>query len=181
MTEPDRLRRLAAVLVAAWLTLSIAMTVVATVNFKDLKPDRLRDARRVFAPLGDEAAQTVALRYTASELNRHLFDLYGKGQLVLGLLAMLVLLAARSGVLTGLLGALALLAALAFAFWLVPAIVEQGRVIDFMPRQPPNDDLLAFDRLHRISVRVEGGKMIALLIALVLLVTGRRRPIATAG
>jgi hypothetical protein len=165
MNDRPRLDKLTSLLIGVWLALSIAMTVVAIVNFTRLKPDRLRDAGKVFAALGDVETQKVALRYTASELNRELFDIYGKSQIVVGLLALLAAVLARRGRFLLALLALAFLSTLVFELWLVPAIIEQGRIIDFLPREPKGPEVLEFDRLHLISERLDGGKMLLLLVA----------------
>ena len=161
-------------LLGAWLMSSLAMTLVAIVNFTTLTPDDLREAKEIYRDLGDEETQTVKLRYAASELNRKLFDLYGRSQIVIGILALLAALAARAGRLILILTLVSLGAALAFQLWLVPEIVELGRTIDFMPRDPKPKEVLAFDDLHRYSVWIDGGKMIALTLASFLLFL--RRP-----
>ncbi len=175
MNDRPRLDKLTSFLIGAWLALSVAMTAAAIVNFSRLKPDRLRDEGKVFAALGDVETRKVALRYTASELNRELFDLYGKSQIVVGLLALLAALFARRGrFLLAILG-IAFLSTLVFEFWLVPAITEQGRIIDFLPREPKGPEVLEFDRLHLISERLDGGKMILLLVAAVTALIGGGR------
>lgn len=158
-------------LLGGWLFVSVAMAYVAGANFIELKPENLRNADEVFAeiPAGEERMR--ALRYIASELNRTFFATYSVFQEVLGALAFLLLLASRRGRWVGV-----VLTAAAFLttvwFDLATAeIIEMGRGIDF-DRDP--DAVAAFRRFHDRVVRVEGGKMIAILVTSGLLMKSAR-------
>lgn len=178
---PDRRARLARNLLlavlGAWLAASACMAFVATGNFRVVEPSRLRNSAEVFAALPEEdGSRRAALRYVASELNRHFFTRFGVADAGLAVLALLLLAASggrpRWGVLL-----LSLLVAwtLADALWITPSLVEQGRAIDFVPRDPPPAEVAAFYRLHTVDVTVELAKMVVLGILLLRIAGGRTR------
>lgn len=150
----------------AWLFLSVTMAYVAGANFVQLEPENLRNAGEVFEAIPDDD-RFRALRYVASELNRHFFTRYARVQEVLGVLALILLALSRRGRWIGV--GLVLFAA-ATTIWFDMATAEiaaMGREIDFV-RDP--ETVAAFDRFHDRAVKVEGAKMIAILAASVLLI-----------
>jgi len=166
-------------LVAAWLAVTVVVSYVAGANFVLMKPAGLPRAEDAFGPMIHEPAGTLGLRYLAGELNRHFFAVYGWTQMLLGAAAVGCFLVSgrKSRVIVALLG-LSFATTLLFHFHLVPDIVEIGRRLDLVPREPMTPDREAFDALHKLSVRVEVGKLVLLAWASALLVfarTGERR------
>jgi hypothetical protein len=124
------------------------------------------------APLPD-GEERVVLRYLSSELNRFYFRVWGGAEVLLG--GVLLVLAVRSGndrALT--IGAGVLLALiLLMTFYLTPQIVEVGRAIDFVPRDPPPPELRQFGMLHATYSVLDLAK---LLLGIWLTVRLVRRP-----
>ena len=158
-------------LLGAWFLLSVTMAYVAGANFVHLKPENLRNAGEVFEAIPEGESRFRALRYIASELNRHFFTTYARTQEILCGLALLLLLLSRRGRWAGL--ALVVFAALTTVWFDVATakIVEMGRGIDFV-RDPAA--IAEFDRFHDRAVRVEGAKMLAILAATFLLIRSPR-------
>jgi hypothetical protein len=106
-----------------------------------------REFQQKLAPLPDGEARIV-LRYLSSELNRFYFRVWGGAEVLLG--GLLLVLAVRSGndrtlaIGTGVMLALSLL----MTFYLTPQIVDVGRAIDFVPRDPPPPEVRRFGMLH---------------------------------
>ena len=130
-------RRLAALLLGAWLGGSVFMDMVATQNFRSV--DRLlaappaQVAERIQALGGHDAAR-VFLRYQVSEQNRWYFESWERAQIVLGAALFLVLVfGAVPNRLTLLLVLLMLAMVLVMRFFLTPEIIRLGRAADFAP------------------------------------------------
>jgi hypothetical protein len=155
----ETMRALMAFLLGSLLVGIILIGFVAAENF--FVVDRLiesppstefrQEFQQRLAPLPDGEARVV-LRYLSSELNRFYFRVWGGAEALLG--AVLLLLAARSGP-KGLndrplkIGAgVMLVLILLMTFYLTPQIVEVGRAIDFVPRDPPPPELRQFGMLH---------------------------------
>jgi hypothetical protein len=128
----------------------ILIAVVAAENF--FLVDRLLESpapefQQKIAPLADGDARVV-LRYLSSELNRFYFWVWGAAEIVIG--GVLLLLAAKWGsdrkvtIGVGVMLALSLLMTL----YLTPQLVEIGRGLDFVPRDPPPPQLGRFGMLH---------------------------------
>ncbi|MCB9897398.1 MAG: hypothetical protein H6825_05295 [Planctomycetes bacterium] len=135
-----------------WCALSFAMGFVATGNFHVVEPAALRNSTEIYAAIPLEGdARRMALRYVASELNRFFFARYDLANVALAALCTwLVFLLPRRKSQIALVACL--LVALASAFWLTPTIVELGRQIDFMPRDPKPPEVVRFYELHGVSI-----------------------------
>ena len=178
------MRALMAFLLGCLLVGTVLIGFVAAENF--FVVDRLLESpastefRREFqqrlAPLPDGEARVV-LRYLSSELNRFYFRVWGGAEVLLA--GLLLLLAARGGpkgakdrtltVGAGVLLALSLL----MTFYLTPQIVDVGRAIDFIPRDPPPPELRRFGMLHAAYSVLDLAK---LLLGIWLTVRVVRRP-----
>jgi hypothetical protein len=130
-------RRLAALLLGAWLGDSVFMDMVATQNFRSV--DRLlaappaQVAERIQALGGHDAAR-VFLRYQVSEQNRWYFQTWERVQVALGAVLFLVLLfGAVPNRVTLLITLLMLAMVLLMHFFLTPEITRLGRAADFAP------------------------------------------------
>jgi len=150
------------VVLTAWIVLMVCMGFVATGNFAVVEPDALRDADRIYAALeaGDE--RRMALRYVASELNRAYFQRYDTASLVLALAALGLRL--RVGGHRASLIALLLCAGLVVlnVAYFTPTILELGRQIDFMPRDPPPPEVAEFFRLHGVNITLGLAQLVLL-------------------
>jgi hypothetical protein len=126
------------------------MWMVATQNFAVV--ERILAARSegfaaTASPLTPEQLRLV-LRYQASEVNRRFFEGWGMIQPPLAVVVML--LAWRSGGGRRVVAATAvmLLITLLLQLYVVPETVRLGRVLDFLPRDPPPPEAAPFWRLH---------------------------------
>ena len=139
-----------AILLGGWLCGIVLVGFMAAENFWMI--DRLLAASLHAAfhkdvaqlPVGEARAM---LRYVASELNRFYFVWWGWTEAVLGLalLVMAVRLRNRRAA-TSVAAMLGLVAAM--QLYLTPRIVELGRALDFVPREPPPPNLTEFGLLH---------------------------------
>ena len=155
--------RLLLCLLGSWIVLTITMGFLASGNFRVLDPARLRNADEVFReiPAGQERRQD--LRYAASELNRYYFRIYSAVHLVIAAAALALhgWSRQRSRWITLGLAACTVTAVL-YLVWLTPALVDLGRAIDFMPRDPEPPQVVGFYRLHRLDVALELTKLVVL-------------------
>ncbi|MGF1615236.1 MAG: hypothetical protein ACFCVA_15380 [Gammaproteobacteria bacterium] len=146
-----------------WFFLTISIGYVAIANFSQLQPQRLPAVETALADVMDAQAQATTLRYVASELNRHFFSVYGWANLTLAAAA-LVLVSTSGRMLRWRTAALAVcfgIAALG-ALYLTPTLIDLGRQIDFLPREPAPDPVRQFYRLHRLSEGLELLKLVLL-------------------
>ena len=166
-------RRLAALLIGAWLAGSLFMIAVATHNLRsvdDLLKESPRAAAEVLSKLGQPHARSL-LRFQAAELNRWYFTVWEWCQLVLGvgLLITLVLSRRRSPVAAALC-LLMLAATLAMRTFLTPAIIDLGRALDFMPATQPSPTRDRFWTLHSAYSIIEVIKLVCGLVLAAILV-----------
>jgi len=143
-------RGIMALILGGWLLGTILVAGMAAENFWMI--DRLvgSDGHRSFhekvvaLPPGEAREM---LRYLSSELNRFWFQIWGWAEASFGvaLLAMATRLKHRKL----LIGFALMLAVVAVTnFYLTPRIIEVGRALDFVPREPPPPGLAEFGRLH---------------------------------
>lgn len=171
-----------ACLLGSWLVGTVLIGVVATENF--FMVDRLlasppateyqAEFQKRLAPLAPGDAR-VALRYLSSELNRFYFWAWGGAEIVLG--GVLLALAAKRGkdrkITIGVGGMLAL--SLLMTLYLTPQLVEIGRGLDFVSREPPPPDLGRFGALHAAYSVLD---VLKLLLGIWLTIRVVRRPAA---
>jgi hypothetical protein len=171
-----RERTLLPVLIGLWLGFTVAAWWIAGTNFAVLGP-RLRNQEIVFQKI-PEAERTPALRYAASELNRRVFATYAISQVVLlALVVALVLPPVARRPSPGKLAAALLIVAgavVAAELLVTPAIVDLGREIDFLPRDPEPEPVRRFKLLHAVYVSADLVKAIAIVAFAVALSRGRR-------
>jgi hypothetical protein len=149
----------------AWLMGSVAMIMVATRNFRLV--DQLlqglpnADFRALVERWGAAPVRDM-LRYLSSELNREYFQSWNVAQLVLGGVA-LFLISRRTWAWKLL--AASMLSVVAMLVYLSPRIIEVGRSLDFVPREPPPPELATFWRLHIAYTVLEIVKLILVGLA----------------
>lgn len=126
---------------------------VATKNFAIADPVKSPATAKVLemARIEGDQSREMFSRYFASESNRALFSFLGPFQVVAALLAFALAFGpakgARRGGPTRALLAVVAVAAIAMAP-LVPLMIEKGRAIDFVPREPETAERAAFMRWH---------------------------------
>jgi hypothetical protein len=146
---------------AVWLTGTIAMSLVATQNFRTI--DRLlanspsEDFHQAVQQLdAQEGAATGRefLRYLSSELNRLYFQWWNFGQLLVGGVVLWLVRPLPGEKRTTWCVVSMLGIGLFLAVVLTPYIVSIGREIDFVPRNPPPSSavssLRTFAMLHSV-------------------------------
>ncbi|MAG58702.1 MAG: hypothetical protein CMJ83_20630 [Planctomycetes bacterium] len=171
-------RNLLLFILGTWFSLGAFTGYLAGKNFGILKPDAMPRASEFYGEIPEAGGQRErALRYAASELNRHYFTLSYGIQLVLAAVAMgsFALSSSRSRMVMVSLG-VALLISAFLSFWLTPEIIELGRKIDDVPREPITPDRESFSGLHHIAVVVDSAKLLLILIVGVAMIrcTGAR-------
>src|SRR5580692_1003254 len=125
--------RIAAFLAGCLILGSLFMIFVATQNFATV--DRVlaappHEATQMFQTLGPENARLL-LRYLAGEENRLFFTTWEVTQIALGaLVTVILLLAIKSRLLSGMTGAM-LIVALFQRFRVTPEMIALGRMVDF--------------------------------------------------
>lgn len=161
----------------AWLMGNIAMAVVATQNFWMI--DRLLNAQphpRFNADvekLGHDEARPL-LYYFSSELNRLFFQYWNIAQLAIGILALWLVVKVKEAHKSKW-AIVAMLAVVLFLTAIItPRIVDVGRQIDFVPRDPPPPGLRTFGLLHAAYTVFDGIELILGILATLWL--GQRRP-----
>ena len=145
---------------------TILIGFVAAENFfvidRILESPNPAEFHQKLAPLAEDDARIV-LRFLSSELNRLYFRAWGGGEILLS--GVLLILAMRSGPngskdrkLT--IGAGVLLAmSLFMTFYLATQLVEVGRAIDFVPRDPVPPEVRQFGMLHGAYSVLDLGKL----------------------
>jgi hypothetical protein len=175
------IRRLAALLLGAWLFTGAFLSVVAIHNMQ--ATDRLLTAPPRMAGLSIEAlGQSTArtfLRFYSSELNRWYFDVWEIVQIILGVCLIAALVPGgnlrRSGIV---LGSLMLLMVLILHFAIAPELNRLGRVLDFFPAHRFTPDRGRYSGFRTAYIVVEGMKVLfgmMLLSSLLRLHEGRSK------
>jgi hypothetical protein len=127
-------RRLATLLLGAWLAGSLFMTWVAIGNFQSVESVLKSQSAKVQREINDIglARSRALLRHHASEQNRHYFYNWEITELVLAVVLLLVVLFATNGnkFILGL-SAWMLLLTVVMHFAITPQVTEIGRALDF--------------------------------------------------
>ncbi len=154
----------AVAILAAWIMSTLCMWFAATRSFATV--DRIMRGDRpefveITKPLG-EVPRRMAVRHTASEINRSLFKGYGVLQIGFGII--LFVLAWRQNPRHTLdieLTAAMLVLALILSVAITPEVTSVGRSIDFLPRNPPPPIMPRFWMLHGLFTSLDGVKLLA--------------------
>jgi hypothetical protein len=164
---PPRASPALAGLLGAWLMGSAIAFAVAPTNFQRVDELLAGSDNATFRALVERvgAADTRdLLRYLASELNRVLFTGWNVTQAALG--GLVLALAWRgSRALRGLVLAATLIVAVLLVVF-TPWIIDVGRSLDFVPRQPPPPQLARFQLLHVAYTALDSIKVACVSIAL---------------
>jgi hypothetical protein len=129
-----------------------------------------------FVPSDIAAKKSSLLWVHSAELNRVIFHYWNRTQILLAALALILAVRWRAHWLpTGLL-AVALILALVVHFGFEQQIVDLGRQLDFVPRDPPPPLLEPFQQAHRNYFMAELTRLCVLVIAAILILWGGPRP-----
>lgn len=171
-------------LLGIWLGGSIIVGGVVAYNISGFEHLFARnaklEARAGFSPDDVEAKKTSVLWVHSSELNRVFFEVWNRSQLVIGALSILLAALGRTGRLG--LGLLVAATALVAVVHLVlePQLVDLGRQLDFLSRDPRPPVEESFQRYHLLYMATESLRLGVLLLAtLVLMIRPMRRVEAT--
>jgi hypothetical protein len=151
-------RRLACLLLGAWLAGGVLVDTVVIENFRSV--DRLLSrpaapAATLIAKLGPAPARML-LRHEVSEQNRWNFETWGLVSAACGvMLIMLLLFASTESKSTLLLALLMFLVAVLQRFALTPEMVFLGRIIDWIPADHPSPERSTFWMLHTAFVGLD--------------------------
>jgi hypothetical protein len=163
----------------AWLGGSVILGAVVAYNFAGIDDLFERNpklqARAGFAPVDTGAKKSSLLWVHSSELNRVFFEVWNGAQMILGALAVLLAVSvkARRLPIALLIGATALVA---FGHWVLePPMVELGRQLDFLPRDPPPSMLEDFQRYHGLYFATESVRFGLVCAATLMLLAGAMR------
>jgi hypothetical protein len=155
---------MALAILGAWLGATVLMWVIASGSFRTV--DRVLRApdpqfKELTGSIGPGQTRSM-LRYLASEINRTCFNAYGWGQIVLGMLLFIVLWRQAPHDIVALIVASIMLGlALVLTLIITPKIVVLGRMLDFVPRNPPPPGMAHFRTLHISFTGLDGAKFLA--------------------
>ena len=172
---------LLAFVLGCWLGGSLLMMGVVSYNFAGFENLFERNPKLAlhagFDPRDTDAKKASLLWVHAAELNRVYFHAWNRAQIVLGALALALAITWRARPLPVALLALGLGLVLVVHLGLEPRIVELGRQLDFLPRNPPPPVLEPFQHAHRAYFMVDTARFVVVLVACgLLLVSGPRPP-----
>jgi hypothetical protein len=163
-------------LLGAWLMGSAIMIMVATRNFRlidELLQGSPNASFRALVESWGAAPSRDMLRYLSSELNREYFQSWSITQVVLGGASLLLIPRASEHARAWTLLSVSLLLVLGMLLFLNPQIVQIGRSLDFVPRDPPPPQLATFWKLHVAYTVLELVKLV--LVGLSAFWIARRR------
>ena len=102
-------------------------------------------------------------RHQASEVNRLFFDGWGKVQLPLAAVVLLLAWRARLGKFVIAATAAMLVIVVVLQLWVVPETVRLGRIMDFLPRDPAPPESALFWTLHHTYTGLDAVKLLLAL------------------
>ena len=165
-------------ILGVWCGASVFMWLVATRNFavaRALQEQPSTGFQEVTSPLDADAIRLVT-RHQASEVNRLFFDGWGLVQIPIALIAFGLAWRVGEGKALLVLVGLMLLIVLALQLYVVPETIRLGRVLDFIPRDPPPPEDAPFWRLHHTYTGLDMLKFILGLAATGMLAWRSTRP-----
>ena len=164
-----------------WLGATVFMWLVATQNFAVVEAIRGSGNAGFSAAASGLSPENLrlVLRHQASEINRLFFNGWGMAQLPIALVA--IVLARRAKLSRApllLIAAMAVIVA-ALQAYVVPETIRLGRLLDFVPREPPPPESAPFWRLHHAYTGLDMLKFLLGLAAALLTAraAGKTRPV----
>lgn len=174
---------LLAFVLGVWLGGSVLVGAAVSYNFAGFNDLFARNPRLAqaagFDPRDTAAKKQSLLWVHSAELNRVWFTIWNRAQIVLGTLALVLAVRAHARRLPLALLALALALTVAIHLGLEPRVIELGRALDLVPRDPPPPALAPFQDAHRAYFAADTLRFCVLLAAAGLLLYGRSRPADT--
>jgi hypothetical protein len=172
-------RRLACIILGAWIAASIFMSWVAAENLRSVERtlhDPTASAIAQIKQLGYDNARQL-LRYQAGESNRLYFHSWETVQLVLGLLLFgLLLFGTDSGKYTLIVPVLMLLLVALEHYAITPYVALLGRALEMLPGVAKAQDEARFRALHQAYGGIEIAKLLlGMGLSGVMVFTGRAR------
>jgi hypothetical protein len=171
-------RRIACLLLGAWIAGSLFMMWVATQNLQTV--DRvIHEARgpaaKQIQEIGREPARLL-LRHLAGEQNRTYFQGWELVQVVLGVVLLLILFFGTDAKPQVLLGVLLMTLVVALMHWLMtPEIIKLGRTIEFIPDTKDSVERSRFWGFHTAYATIDVVKTVMASLIAVQLMMRRRR------
>ena len=162
--------RVALVLIGAWLTGTVCVSVVATQNFYTVDRMLTDRANATFSATADNLGQPRTrdlLRFLSSELNRLYFRLWNVVQLMIGGVTLWLVWEPKTNarwLVAAMFASTVVVAAL------TPEIVSLGRSLDFVARDPAPPGMSRFWMLHAAYTSLEMIKLTIGFVAAILLV-----------
>jgi hypothetical protein len=136
---------------AAWLSGTLIMVVVATENFYTIDRLLAESPNRVFLETAASMQGPTArelLRYLSSELNRLYFQYWNLAQLPLGVIALRMVRPLPGSTSAVWKIVTMLLIVMSLMVFVTPPILSIGRSLDFVPRDPMPPQMRTFALLH---------------------------------
>lgn len=160
-------RGLATVVLGIWLGGSLAVGLVVAYGFAGIDDLLARNpalAEHAGFDVTDVNAKKTSLIWVhTSELNRVYFEAWNQAQLLLGLLTLGLIV--RAGKLPILLVAIATGLVAYVHFVIEPQVIELGRQLDFVPREPPPAIYTEFQQHHKTYFAIEMTRFMLVVIA----------------
>ena len=174
---------LLAFILGVWLGGSVLVGAAVSYNFAgfgDLFARNPRLAQAAGFDPADTAAKKQSLLWVHSaELNRVWFGVWNRTQVLLGALTLALAVRARARPLPLALLGLTFALTLVIHLGLEPRVVDLGRTLDLVPREPPPPALAPFQDAHRTYFAADTLRFCLLLTATGLLLYARPRPADT--
>jgi hypothetical protein len=162
------------IVLGIWLGGSVILGAVVGYNFSGIDDLFARNPKLQehagFEPSDTNAKKSSLLWVHSSELNRVFFEVWNRAQLALGIMALLLAVWSGAGRLVVALLAVATALVGLTHFVLEPRIVDLGRQLDFLPRDPAPPMLNDFKSYHGIYFAVESLRFALVCLAAILLV-----------
>ncbi len=141
------------------------MWFVAVHNFRvvdGILASKNPELAQITEALSDEQRRLMA-RHQASEVNRLFFDGWGRVQLPLAAVVLLLAWRARLGKCVIAATAAMLVIVVVLQLWVVPETVRLGRIMDFLPRDPAPPEAALFWTLHHTYTGLDAVKLLLAL------------------
>jgi len=155
---------MATAILGVWIGITVFMWFAAGKSFSTV--ERVLQSQnpqflKITKPLSPADTREL-LRNVAAEINRTLFGVYGWAQLVLGavMLALLLRQTPRDSFAIAITCTM-LAFVLILTLVITPQILNVGRSLDFVPRNPAPPDLARFGMLHGAYTMLDGIKLLA--------------------
>ena len=141
----------------AWLMGTLFLWIIASQNFREVEQvlnSNRPEVSKIIQSINYDDTRLL-LRFLASELNRFYFKLWGGMQLLIGGCIILILGKHRYRFMDRLGFFMVVgmwILSIILLFWITPELITLGRLLDFVPRNPPSNEMLLFWNYHFVYV-----------------------------